>query len=148
MKGGFILRHVWTLTAQLRVAALAVALFLPAHASRADGSVATDNAWIAFLKCQDLIGRSTTSINHQSFPIYSMWLRGYIAGVSSIATISITEKIKFSDVAASVLIYCTTHPKISAVDAAVHVGSLFYNVLNSDQAIIDLHNPGTPPLQE
>jgi hypothetical protein len=137
--------------ARTRVTTAAVALALtlsPALARAEGGSVATDNAWVAFLKCQDLIGRTTLSVNHQTFPIYSMWLRGFIAGVSSLSATSITEKVKFSDLAASVLIYCTTHQKETAVDAAVHVGSLFYNVLNADNAIRDLHSPGLPPLQE
>jgi len=137
------------LSTRLTAAALALALTLPPWFARAEGgSVATDNAWVAFLKCQDLIGRNTLSVNHQTFPIYSMWLRGFIAGVSSLSATSITEKVKFSDLAASVLIYCTTHQKETAVDAAVHVGSLFYNVLNADNAVRDLHSPGTPPLQE
>jgi hypothetical protein len=131
----------------LVIAALALSI-LPAPA-RADGhGFAADNTWVAFLKCQDLIGKTTTSINHQTFPIYSMWLRGYIAGVSSLSTVSITEKIQFSDVAASLLIYCSRHQSDNAVEAAVHVGSLFYNVLNANNAFGDLHSPGSPPLQE
>jgi hypothetical protein len=145
MKGAFMPRHV----PNALIAALALAISIIPCPSRAEGgTVATDNAWIAFLKCQDLIGRTAASVNHQTFPIYSMWLRGYIAGVSSLAPVSITEKVKFSDVAASVLMYCTTHQKDNAVDATVHVGSLFYNVLNPNNAAVELHNPGTPPLQE
>lgn len=147
LKGAFILRCV--ISRRLTSAALALALTAPLGPACAEGgTVATDNAWIAFLKCQDLIGRTTMSVNHQTFPIYSMWLRGFIAGVSSLSATSITEKVKFSDLAASVLIYCSTHQKESAVNAAVHVGSLFYNVFNANNTIGDLHSPGIPPLQE
>jgi hypothetical protein len=144
-----MIRHVPSAMTRLPVAALAIAISVSPCPSRAEGgTVATDNAWIAFLKCQDLVGKTSSSVNHQTFPIYSMWLRGYIAGLSSLSLVSITEKVKFSEVAASILMYCMTHPKEGAVDATVHVGSLFYNVLNPNNAAVELHSPGTPPLQE
>jgi hypothetical protein len=149
IEGAFILRCVSTIRTRLMPAALALAISVPPWPACAEGgTVASDNAWIAFLKCQDLIGRTTASVNHQTFPIYSMWLRGFIAGVSSLSATSITEKVKFSEVGASVLMYCSTHQKESAVDAAVHVSSLFYSVLNANNAVVDLHSPGLPPLQE
>jgi hypothetical protein len=106
------------------------------------------SAWIMDLKCRDLIGLKEKSINRAVFPVYSVWLRGYIAGVSSLAPISITSNVKFSDVSASLLTYCTSHQEQNSVEAAVHIGSLFYNVLNPQNQGTDLHQPGTSKAPE
>ena len=126
-----------------------LALTLPTGSARAVvHDHAKSSAWIMGLKCRDLIDQKAASINREIYPVYSIWLRGYIAGVSSLAPVSITSHVKFSDVSSSLLTYCTVHQDENGVEAAVHIGSLFYNVLNPRNVGADLHQPGHPQLPD
>ena len=107
-----------------------------------------ESTWITGLKCHEIMGTKPGTTNPEVFPVYSIWLRGYVAGVSSAAPVSISANVKFSDFAGLLLTYCGTHPTENGVDAAVHVGSLLYNVLNPQDTGADLHAPDKSAMRE
>jgi hypothetical protein len=133
----------------VRVAALvaALAVLLPTAAAR-PACAAEDSAWVTNLKCRDLLGPTAGSINDQAYAPFSMWLRGYLAGLSGLAKISMTEHVKFSTFAATVLTSCSRNPDSGAVDISVYVASMFYNILNVQKKAIDLHSPGVPASED
>lgn len=120
------------------------------HANvHAESAVAEDTAWITNLKCRDLVNPADNSVNRRNLPMFGMWVRGYMAGVSSASRASLTQHVRVSDFEAMVLTFCSKSPDDSAIETSIKAASMLVNLLDvKSKAAIELNNPGAPAPEE
>ncbi len=120
----------------IRMSAVATALTLYVLAGYGADATAAEipspvgtAAWVAGLKCEDLLGDAEGSVNQDNFQPFSLWLHGYITGLASALPLDAMPKVniftwvELTKFDAMVLTNCATNPGTSAVETAVDVAA-------------------------
>jgi len=125
--------------------ATSIILLLVPFTSRAAGGFSDDTNWITQLKCSDLVGAADQSPNPTTVPLFSMWARGYMAGISSASNVDLTAFMRTSEFVTAVLVICAQKPGENAVHTAVSVADGIVGLLDSkSKRPPALRDPGTP----
>ena len=125
---------------------LATLASAPVSAQSAPGK---DTVWITNLKCSDLVNPKDGNAVTENLPSFGMWIRGYMAGISSASMQNLTKHIKYTDFVVIVLQLCAKEPSYSAVEASIDTASFFFNILDTKaKKTANLKSPGVPAREE
>jgi hypothetical protein len=115
--------------------------------AKSDLSKETD--WMKNLKCSDLVIPGTTDVNDKNIFPFAMWMRGYMAGISSSLRVNLTAHVKTGDFLAIVLSGCSKHPDEGAIETSVGVAEIMINLLDAKApSAMKLNEPGDPATEE